>query len=103
MIAEIVVSGGLGKKEVIRLPISQIVLKYEDGTPIYAGAHYGPDRAWAHERACVEQETLRPADFQQILRALGINMTVVVDQIEMPKPPPGARLLYGPRPKKEGE
>jgi hypothetical protein len=31
-----------------------------------------------------------------MLRVLGVNTTVVVDKLVMPKPQPGAKLLHAP-------
>lgn len=69
--------------------VSQFIVVNDQGTPISVGAVYGPDGADAV--SCVGA-----SDFQRMLRVLGVNTTVVVDKLVMPKPQPGAKLLAGP-------
>ena len=73
------------------LDVAQFVVTNDQGTPISVGAEYGPENAQAV--SCVGCE-----DFQRMLRVLGVNTTVVVDRLVMPKPQPGARLIAGPKP-----
>jgi hypothetical protein len=90
MIVELIQRGGLGRSKPIVLDVTQIVVRQNNGTPIYVCAHYGPDDACAHSVAGME-------DFNRYLRVLGIDMTVVVSTIQIPGPPPGAKLLTGPK------
>jgi hypothetical protein len=92
MILEFIPESGIGSGAPVRVPVCQVVVRQNNGTPIYAGAEYGPAGAQAHAKA-------GDPDFNRVLRALGINMTVVVDTLEMPPPPRGARLLTGPNEK----
>ncbi len=71
------------------LDVSQFLVCQNNGTPIAVGAEYGPEGAQAI--SMVGQK-----DFQRVLRLLGVNTTVVVQTLDMPKPQPGARLLAGP-------
>jgi len=71
------------------LEASQFVAEDDLGTPIAVGAAYGPDGAYAV--SCVGCP-----DFRRVLRALGVDRTVVVDRLVLPRPQPGARLLAGP-------
>lgn len=72
------------------LDVSQFVVVNEQGTPVSVGAVYGPNGAIAV--SCVGCD-----DFQRMLRSLGVNTTVVVDKLVMPKPEPGVKLLAGPK------
>lgn len=71
------------------LDVSQFIVVNDMGTPISVGAVYGPDGADAV--SCIGCN-----DFQRMLRVLGINTTVVVDKLTLPKPQPGAKLIAGP-------
>lgn len=71
------------------LDVSQFVVANDQGTPIAVGAVYGPDGADAV--SCVGCP-----DFERMLRVLGVNSTVVVQRLLMPKPPPGAVLVGDP-------
>lgn len=74
----------------IRLTVSQIVVRQDNGTPIYVAAHYGPDGAYA-------ASSVGDADFNRMLRVLGVNMTVLVEKLMLPQAPAGARLIAGPK------
>jgi hypothetical protein len=89
MIVTIIPKGGLGRVTPLRLDAAQVIVTHENGTPIYAAAQYGPDGA-------IAAATPDHADFNQILHNLGVDTTVVVDKIQLPKPPTGARLIMGP-------
>lgn len=93
MIVEILPAAGLGRGEVLRIPASQMIVRNDDGTPISLAAVYGPDNSIAVSKVGDD-------DFQTMLRNLGVMMTVNVQRLELPKPPPGARLVAGPRPPK---
>lgn len=73
----------------LRIPCSQIVVRRNDGTPISLAAVFGPDGAIAVSIAGND-------DFNRLLAALGVHTTVIADYLELPKPPPGARLVAGP-------
>ncbi len=94
MIVEIIPDIGTGPP--VRLPCSQVVIRREDGTPVVVAAKFGPERAIAASIA-------GDADFNRMLHALGINMTVITDRLELPKPPPGAKLIAGPDVNHEGD
>lgn len=89
MIVTIIPKGGLGRVTPLRLDAAQVIVTHENGTPIYAAAEYGPNGS-------ISAATPDHADFQQILRNLGVDMTVVVDKIQLAKPPAGARLITSP-------
>lgn len=74
----------------IVLDVAQFVVRNGRGTPIAAGAEYGPDDSQAV--SCVGHP-----DLARVLRLLGVQTTVVVDRVVLPQPAPGARLLAGPR------
>lgn len=90
MIVEIIPLGGIGNGAPLKLEASQIVIYQDNGTPIVVAAHYGA--AGTIAVASVEHNQL---EFNQMLRRLGIQMTVIVDRLHMPSPPPGARLVAG--------
>jgi hypothetical protein len=97
MIVEIILSDGLGRAAPLVLRANQVVIRQDNDTPIVVAAHYGPDGACAVGSLGHDAE-----EFNRFLRVLGINMTCVVSRLQMPKPPPGARLVAGPRPTKGG-
>jgi hypothetical protein len=91
MILEIIPDGGIGRGAPIRLLATQIIVRLDDGTPVAVAAHYGDGTSYAVSMAGKD-------DFNRILRNLGVHQTVICDTIELPKPPPGARLIAGPKP-----
>jgi hypothetical protein len=88
MILEIVPEEGIGGKPV-RLVARQVVVRQDNGTPICAAAHFGPERAYVVLK-------VGDKDFNRMLKALGISDTVICDRLELPQPPPGARLISDP-------
>jgi len=78
----------VGEKPLV-LPISQFVVCQDNGTPIAVGAEYGPANTQAISMVGMP-------DFQRILRMLGINTTVLVDTLQLPKHNPEAKLIAGP-------
>lgn len=92
MIVEIVPDSGIGRGQPIVVAASQVVIRLSDGTPVAVAARYGSDGGYAVYH-------VKDPDFHKMLRALGVHTTVVVDNLSMPKPPPGARLVAGPRQK----
>lgn len=91
MIVEIIPDSGVGRGEPIRLRAHQVVVRLDDGTPVSVSATYGPDKAVANSQAGDD-------DFNRVLRNLRISGPVICDRIELPKPPPKARLIAGPNP-----
>lgn len=89
MILEIIPEGGIYAGRPIVLRACQVLVRQDNGTPICVAAHFGPDGAYAVEKA-------GDKDFNRTMRALGIRETVLVDRIEVPPPPPGARLVADP-------
>jgi hypothetical protein len=87
VIVEII--NGIGRGQPVILRADQFVVRNDDGTPIAVGARFGFDGAIALSKVGDE-------DFQRTLAALGIHEFVRVDQLILPKPPPGAKLVAGP-------
>jgi hypothetical protein len=81
---------GLGSVDVLRLPVDQVVVTQDNGTPILVAAEHGPERA----QLCSK---VGDADFADCMRRLGLPTQVTVEDIELPGPPQGARLVRGPR------
>lgn len=90
MILEIIPEGGIGAGPPLVVRATQVLIRQDNGTPICVAAHFGPDRAYAVEK-------VGDADFNRTLRALGLRETVICDRLELPRPPPGARLIADPR------
>lgn len=98
MIVEIILSDGVGRSAPLVVHASQVLVRQDNGTPIMIAARYGPDGAEAVGSLGHDAE-----EFNRFLRACGVNMTCVVQRLKLPKPPPGARLVAGPRPPREDE
>ena len=90
MILEIIPEGGIGLTQPLVIHAGQVVIRQDNGTPICVAAHFGPERGYAVEK-------VGDPDFNRTLKAIGINETVICDRIQMPKPPPGAKLIADPR------
>lgn len=90
LVVELIPSGGFLAGPPLKLPISQIVLRNGDGTVVFVAAETGGGKSQAIAR-------IGDADFDRVCRLLGIHETVVIDTITLPKPPPGARLVAGPK------
>jgi hypothetical protein len=86
---EIIPGGGVGRGAPLRIPVTQVVVYQDNGTPIACAAEYGTENSQAVSMAGLP-------DFNRTLRALGVGMTVICDGIAMPPPPPGARLVADP-------
>lgn len=80
---------GIGRSP-LRLPASLVIVRLDDGTPIMVSGAFGPEGAVRSSHALEK-------DFNQTLRALGVTQEVICDRIELPPPPPGARLILAPR------
>lgn len=91
MIVEIIPDGGIGRCAPLKIPAAQVVVRQDNGTPIFVAAKWGPDRADAYS-------TVGMKDFAQICRAIGLDITEVdVQTLRLPGgPPAGARLVAGP-------
>lgn len=88
MIVEII--DGIGGPAPIRFPASQVLVCADDGTPIMIAGEYGLDGTYkvAH---------VGDRDFQQVLKAFGVQRhEVIVDHIESAPIPGGAKLIAGP-------
>lgn len=88
-----IVTGRIGDGQVLRMPVTQILVCQDNGTPLMVAGEYGPANSQLASMAGL-------ADFNDVLRKLGIDRTVVVDTLKLTKPPVGARLLAGPIPEK---
>lgn len=74
----------------LTLDAAQFVAYQDNGTPIAVGAEYGP--AGTQAVSMVGQK-----DFERTLGVLGINTTVVVTELKLPRPQPGAQLITAPK------
>lgn len=91
MILEILGEGGIGIDQPLVVNAAQIVIRQDNGTPIAAAACYGPDGTIAVGSLAHDQN-----GFHRMLRQLGINTTVLVETLRLPKPQPGAKLVASP-------
>lgn len=89
MIVEIIPAGGIGRSRPLILAACQVLIRQNNGTPIAVAAEYGADGSQALAKVGDE-------DFNLVLRNLGVFETVICDRIELPPPPPGARLVADP-------
>ena len=97
MIVELVLSDGVGRSAPLVLHCNQILVRQDNGTPIGAFAHYGPEGSYAASIAAHCKHCGKGVDdFNRILRVLGVHTTVTVDQLQVAQPPAGARLVAGP-------
>lgn len=87
MIVDLLVRDGLALKP-IRLNVSQVLVRQDNGTPISVAIEYGADNS----QAVATVKDL--PEFNRVLRVLGVA-PVVCDVLELPQPPPGARLISG--------
>ena len=79
----------IGQQPLI-IEASLVIVHCDDGTPFMVSGEYGPDGSLRASHALDE-------DFNRTLHKLGINRTVLCDRIELPPPPPGARLIRDPQ------
>ncbi len=89
MILEIIPREGVMRGRPIRLPASQVLIRQDNGPVICVAAECGDDRSQAVAK-------VGDPDFRRLLAALGVHETVICDRLELPQPPPGARLVSGP-------
>jgi hypothetical protein len=74
----------------VRLPATRFVVYQDNATPVVAGAEFGSNREPTVAMVGMDR-------FEQVLRLLGVTAKVAVQTLQMPKPPPGARLVAGPK------
>lgn len=84
MIVDLLLSDGTP----LRVQASLVVAQLDDGTPVLVAGDHGPAGGLRASNAT-------DPDFQATLHELGINKTVLCDVLQMPGPPPGARLVRG--------
>lgn len=82
--------GVIGAEPLV-LDATLVLVELEDGTPVMVCGEYGPEGA-------VRASHAGDDDFNKSLNMLGIDKTVICDTVKLPPPPPGARLIKGPRP-----
>lgn len=82
---------GLGCGLPIELDAAQVIIMQDNGTPLIAAvaAEYGPNGAQMIAR-------FDDPDFNRVLSQLGIRTQVTYDDLALPQPPQGARLLAAP-------
>lgn len=86
---EIITAGGIGSQaRRVRIPITQMLTRRDDGTLLCVTAAYGAD----------EVLISRPGDedWESTLQGLNIRENVTVQQLHLPPVPSGARLLTKP-------
>ena len=79
---------GIGGAPLV-LEATLVICEHGNGTPFMAAGNFGPEGA---ERASHALD----ADFNDTLRKLGIDKTVICDKLQLPQPPPGAKIIRGP-------
>lgn len=84
---EILIRGITGEPLVVDAAL--FIARHDDGTPVCVGGEYGPGDTIRCSHALDK-------DFNQTLRKLGIDRTVICEELVLPPPPPGAKLIRGP-------
>jgi len=74
----------------IEMEATLVLVQHDDGTPIMVSGEYGPEGAIRSSHALDD-------DFNKTLRELGITQLSVCDRLVLPGPPPGAKILMGPK------
>jgi len=90
MILKILPKGIMGAQPIV-MEASLVLVELDDGTPVMISGEYGPEGA-------VKSSHAGETDFNKTLRDLGIDRVVICDSVVLPPPPPGARIIAGPRP-----
>jgi hypothetical protein len=90
MILEILLDDGTGLVRPVVVAATRVVVRQDNGTPIAVAAEYGPPGSQVVAKA-------GDPEFAAELRKVGVREPVACDLLELPKPPPGARLVAGPR------
>lgn len=88
MIVLVYPHGSLGRAEPVKLHANQVIVMQDNGTPIAVAGEYGPKGTQAVSR-------IGDTDFNATLNKLGLP-AVHYDDVVLPAPPSGARLLAGP-------
>ena len=76
----------LGEAPVVYQDASLVIVEDAHGNPILVGCDLGVGGA-------IEVSHVKDPQHNRVLRALGIDKTVVCDTKELAKPPDGSRLL----------
>jgi hypothetical protein len=84
---EILLRGITG--EPLVLDATMFIVRHDDSTPVCVGGEYGPERTIRCSHALDK-------DFNATLRALGVQQMVICDELVLPAPPPGAKLVRAP-------
>ena len=87
MRVEILLRGIAG--EPLVLDASLVIIRHDNTTPIMVAGEYGPGDT-------IKCSYAGQPDFNDTLRKLGIHQTVICDELILPAPPPGAKLIRGP-------
>jgi hypothetical protein len=85
-----ILPNGPGSQPLI-IDASLVLACLDNGTPVMAAGDYGPGGTLKASHA-------GDKDFNKTLRDLGLDKTVICDTLVLPPPPPGARVIAGPRP-----
>ena len=89
MIVEIIPAGGILGVEPVRIPASQIVIRQDNGTPVIVAMEVGETRSQKVAK-------VGDKDFNKLLQEAKIFENVDVQDLELPKPPVGAKLVARP-------
>ncbi len=88
MIVDLLVLHG-GAVQRLSLNVTQVVLRQDNGTPVFVAAECGADRA---QRLSMVGDD----DFDSTLRSVCGADPVIVDVLDLPKPSNGTRVIPGP-------
>lgn len=75
--------------EPLVLDATLVIIRRDDTTPVCVAGEYGPEDSIRCSHALDK-------DFNETLRKLGINRTVICEELVLPSPPPGAKLIRSP-------
>ena len=84
----VVERGGIGRRAPRVIEAAMVLVQHDDGTVVAAAAE-------ELDGGLVVTQANDP-DFNRTLAQLGVPYMTVCDRIELPPPPPGARLVAGP-------
>jgi hypothetical protein len=77
----------IGDGGTVSLPVSQLVVFNDQGTPIMVAGEYGPPGS-------IKVAHAADPDFKQVLRAFGYGRhQIETTNLSLPEPPSGAKLL----------
>jgi hypothetical protein len=80
---------GIGGQPLIIEDASLVVLYDNNNNPVMVAGKYGPE-------GVIRASHALDNDFSATLYALGVNRTVICQELKLPGPPPGARLVQKP-------